>query len=273
QAFRNADLHADSDGPALSGVIHLAGRAGVRTSVENPWIYYETNVVGTLNLLECCRMLQVPKFVLASTSSVYGGSTTYPFCETMTTDQPLSPYAASKKAAETLIHSYHHLHGIDATCLRYFTVYGPAGRPDMSVFRFIRAIAEGETITVYGDGLQERDFTYVDDIARGTIAALKPVGCEAVNLGGDRPVSVATLIKRIENRLGKTANIRYSPAHPADGRKTWAKIDKAKQLFDWSPEVSIEDGLDRTVEWYLDHRDFASQIDVRENVLTNSKAA
>ena len=157
----------------LSAVVNLAARAGVRQSVENPWVYYETNVTGTLNLLELCREYGGKKFVLASTSSLYGANNPRPFCEDADTDEPLSPYAASKKAAETLCYTYYYLYGLDVTVLRYFTVYGPAGRPDMSLFRFVQWISEGRPVIVYGDGTQERDFTYVDDIARGTLAALK----------------------------------------------------------------------------------------------------
>jgi len=181
---------AERGGPPFDAVLNLAARAGVRPSVENPWVYFEANVAGTLNLLEMCRRRGVGKFLLASTSSVYGAHNPTPFREDADTSRPLSPYAASKKAAETLAYAYHRLHGIDVSIPRYFTVSGPAGRPDMSVFRFIRRIAEGEPIVVFGDGLQSRDFTYVDDIARGTVAALRHVGHEIFNLGGARPVPV-----------------------------------------------------------------------------------
>ena len=172
--------------PPFAAVVNLAARAGVRPSVANPWVYYQANCIGTLNLLEMCRRSGVRKFLLASTSSLYGKHNQVPYREDADTNRPLSPYAASKKAAETLAFSYHHLHGLDISIPRYFTVYGPAGRPDMSVFRFIRRIAEGEPIVVFGDGTQSRDFTFVDDIARGTIAALRPLGYEVINLGGDR---------------------------------------------------------------------------------------
>jgi len=160
---------------SLAAVVNLAARAGVRQSVENPWIYFNTNVTGTLNLLELCREFNVKKFVLASSSSVYGKDNPMPYREDTNTDHPLSPYAASKKAAEALCYTYHYLYGIDVTVLRYFTVYGPAGRPGMSLFRFVQWISEGRPVIVYGDGEQSRDFTYVDDIAQGTIAALKPL--------------------------------------------------------------------------------------------------
>jgi len=174
--------------------IHLAARAGVRYSVENPWIYLDTNVTGTLNLLELCRHSGTQKFVAASSSSVYGNSSAEIFHEDQRTDFPCSPYAASKKAAEALIFSYHHLYGIDVSVLRFFTVYGPAGRPDMSILRFIHAIAEEKPITLYGDGTQERDFTYCRDIASGVLASLRPVGYETFNLGGDHTYSVNQLI-------------------------------------------------------------------------------
>jgi len=164
----------DQPNRPFEAVINLAARAGVRQSVENPWIYFEANVTGTLNLLELCREFGIKKFVLASTSSLYGANDTRPFREDANTDGPLSPYAASKKSAEALCYSYHYLYGIDVTALRYFTVYGPAGRPDMSLFRFVQWISEGRPVIVFGDGRQSRDFTYVDDIARGTVAALKP---------------------------------------------------------------------------------------------------
>jgi nucleoside-diphosphate-sugar epimerase len=240
-------------------VVNLAARAGVRQSVENPWVYVATNTTGALNLLELCRQHGVRKYVLASTSSLYGNNER-PFREEMPTDRPLSPYAASKKGAETLCYTYHHLYGLDITVLRYFTVYGPAGRPDMSIFRFIRWIAEGEPIQVFGDGLQERDFTYVDDIARGTIAALKPLGYEIINLGGDRPVSLQWIIETLERLLGKQAVWQTQPMHPADVKATWADITKARTLLGWEPQVSVEEGLHRSVEWYLANRDWAKEV-------------
>jgi len=240
-------------------VVNLAARAGVRQSVQNPWVYVATNTTGALNLLELCRQHGIRKYVLASTSSLYGNNER-PFREDMPTDRPLSPYAASKKGAETMCYTYHHLYGLDITVLRYFTVYGPAGRPDMSIFRFIRWIAEGEPIQVFGDGLQERDFTYVDDIARGTIAALRPTGYEIINLGGDRPVSLKWIIENIEQLVGKQAMWQMQPMHPADVQATWADITKARTLLGWEPQVSIEEGLRRSVEWYFANRDWAKEV-------------
>ncbi len=241
------------------GVVNLAARAGVRQSVENPWVYISTNTTGALNLLELCRQHDIKKYVLASTSSLYG-TNERPFREDQPTDRPLSPYASSKKGAETLCYTYHHLYGLDITVLRYFTVYGPAGRPDMSIFRFIRWIAEGEPIQLFGDGLQERDFTYVDDIARGTIAGLKPLGYEIINLGGDRPVSLKWIIEKLEELIGKKAQWTQQPMHPADVKATWADITKARTLLGWEPQISLEEGLKRSVEWYFANRDWAREV-------------
>lgn len=192
--------------------------------------------------------------MLASSSSAYGGGNLVPFREDADTSRPLSPYAASKKAAETLAYTYYHLHGLDISIPRFFTVYGPAGRPDMSVFKFIKRIDAEMPIVVYGDGKQERDFTYVDDIARGVIAALRPLGYEIINLGSGRPVPLCDLIHQIGELLGKPVRIDYRPAHPADVRATWADVGKAKRLLDWSPEVSFPEGLRRTVDWHVENR-------------------
>jgi UDP-glucuronate 4-epimerase len=201
-----------------------------------------------------CHRFGVKKFLQASTSSLYGAHNPVPFREDADTNRPLSPYAASKKAAETLAFTYHYLYGLDVSIPRYFTVYGPAGRPDMSVFRFVRRIAEGEPIILLGDGTQERDFTYVDDIALGTIAALRPCGYEVINLGGDRPVRLSSIIDQIAALVGRQPQIDRRPAHPADVPATWADISKARRLLGWSPEVPVEDGLRRSVEWYRENR-------------------
>lgn len=246
----------------LDAVLNLAARAGVRASVEDPWTYYEANVVGTINMLELCRAWGVPKFVVASSSSVYGDSTAVPYREDQPVNRPISPYAASKEATETISYTYHHLHGIDVSALRYFTVYGPAGRPDMSVFRFVRAIAEGTPLTLYGDGTQQRDFTYVDDIARGTIAALAPVGYEVFNLGSDQPHSVQAMLELLSQLVGKTPIVERQLAHAADVPQTWADISKAKRLLGWAPQVSFEEGLAACVAWYRAEQEFASKLDL-----------
>jgi UDP-glucuronate 4-epimerase len=253
---------ATGDGPPYAAVVNLAARAGVRPSVTNPWVYYQANCDGTLNLLEMCRRSGVRKFLLASTSSLYGLHNVAPYREDADTNRPLSPYAASKKAAETIAYAYHHLHGLDISIPRYFTVYGPAGRPDMSVFRFIRRIAEGESIVVFGDGSQSRDFTFVEDIARGTIAALRPLGYEIINLGGDREVRLSWVIEEIARLLGKTPQIEYRPAHPADVPSTRADVSKAARLLGWRPEISIEEGLRRSVEWYFANRELARSLEL-----------
>ncbi|MCE5268830.1 MAG: GDP-mannose 4,6-dehydratase [Planctomycetaceae bacterium] len=256
-------LFKAADGnPPFAAVVNLAARAGVRQSVTNPWVYYEANCTGTLNLLDMCRRSGVRKFLLASTSSLYGKHNQVPYREDADTNRPLSPYTASKKAAEALAYSYHHLHGLDISIPRYFTVYGPAGRPDMSVFRFIRRIAEGESIVVFGDGTQSRDFTFVEDIARGTVAALRPLGYEIINLGGDRVVTLRSIIDQIAELLGKTPKIEYRPAHPADVPTSSADVSKAARLLGWRPQVSIEEGLRRSVEWYHANRDMARTLEL-----------
>ena len=243
----------------FDAVINLAARAGVRASVTDPWAYLDTNVKGTLNLLDCCREFAVGKFVLASTSSLYGLNE-MPFREADKTDSPLSPYSATKKGAEVLCYSYHYLYNIDISIPRYFTVYGPAGRPDMSIFIFIKKIDSGIPITVFGDGRQQRDFSYIDDIAEGTVKCLRPVGYEIFNLGNDKPVELMSVINRIEEILGKKAVIEFLPRHPADVFATWADIEKSKEKLDWYPKVPIDEGIRKTVEWYLQNREFVSSL-------------
>jgi UDP-glucuronate 4-epimerase len=257
---------AASKGSRFDAVINLAARAGVRQSVENPWVYFETNTTGTLNLLELCRNFEVPKFVLASTSSLYGASNAMPYQEDGNSDRPLSPYAASKKAAETLCYTYHYLYGIDVTVFRYFTVYGPAGRPDMSLFRFVQWISEEKPVTVFGDGEQSRDFTYVDDIARGTIAGLRPLGYEVINLGSDAPLVLMDSIHLIEQLVGKQANLDFRSGHRADVKATWADISKAERLLGWRPQMDVSNGIRNLVAWYMENRQWASHIVTDENL-------
>lgn len=251
---------APLEGQSFDAALNLAARAGVRQSTENPWVYIDTNVTGTLNVLEFCRRNRIGKFALSSTSSLYGANNPLPYSETANTDRPLSPYAASKKGAEAMCYSYHHLYGIDVTVYRYFTVYGPAGRPDMSVFRFIQWIDKDLPVTVFGDGGQSRDFTYVDDIARGTIAGLKPVGYDVFNLGSDRPVQLMDMLRSVERRLGKQAKIEYRDAHPADVPATWADISKAREVLGWEPHISYEQGVDAAVDWYRANHGLAQSI-------------
>jgi nucleoside-diphosphate-sugar epimerase len=241
-------------------VLNLAARAGVRYSMENPHVYLTTNTHGTLNILECMRKYGVKKQVLASTSSLYAGCA-MPFTEDLPVNTPLSPYAATKKAAELLSYSYYKLYGLDTTVVRYFTVFGPAGRPDMSIFRFIKWIDAGQPLELMGDGTQSRDFTYVDDIARGTIAAAKPLGYEIINLGGGRnPITLQTVIAFIEKSLGKKALYHHQPFHIADIKETWADISKAERCLGWKPQVSPEDGFQRSVDWYLANKSWCQQV-------------
>ncbi len=244
----------------FDAVLHLAARAGVRASVANPHLFYETNVMGTLNLLELCRQVGIPKFVLASTSSVYGANAPLPTPETADSSHPLQPYAASKKAAETLAHAYHALCNLDVTVVRYFTVYGPAGRPDMSMFRFTQWICEGRPVQVYGDGSQSRGFTYVDDIAHGTIAALCPLGYEIINLGGHEVITVNDLIALLERLIGKKAKVQYGPPNPADMQTNWADTAKAHALLGWSPQHDLERGVAELVHWYQTERAWVKEI-------------
>ncbi len=188
--------------PGFDAVINLAARAGVRDSVRDPWVYVDANMTGTLNLLELCRQHNIPKFVFASTSSIYGDDAPLPTPETADSSRPLQPYAASKKGAEAMCYAYHYLHSIDVSVVRYFTVYGPAGRPNMSMFRFVQWISEGKPLRLNGDGEQKRGFTYIDDIARGTILALKTVGYEIINLGGHESISINKLIEMLEEDYG-----------------------------------------------------------------------
>jgi len=247
--------------PDMAGVINLAARAGVRTSLTDPWVYLDTNTVGTLNLLELCRRKGIGKFVLASTSSLYAEVSEPPFSETDDTDHPLQPYAASKKGAESLAHAYHHLYDIDVTVLRYFTVYGPAGRPDMVMFRFCQWIAEGKPVVINGDGEQSRGFTYLDDIARGTIQALKPVGFATINLGGHEVITINTLIEMLEQRIGKHAQVTHAPFHLADVRTNQADVTRAGEILGWAPLVDLEEGVTQLVDWYMQEREWASQVE------------
>lgn len=251
-------------GRRFAAVLNLAARAGVRQSVANPWVYQATNVEGTLNLLDLCQRHGIPRFILASTSSLYGGHNPIPFREDADVTRPLSPYAASKLAAEAIAHAYHHLFGLNVVALRFFTVYGPAGRPDMSVFRFVRSISEGDPIVVFGDGSQERDFTYVDDIARGVCAALNLEGHHTINLGSDRPVKLRTMIEVISNLVGREAKTEHRPMHPADVPATWADITRARTRLDWSPKVSFEDGIRAAVDWYRAERSWAKDLSLGE---------
>jgi len=244
----------------FDGVINLAARAGVRASVKDPWVYVESNMIGTLNMLEICRQTGTKKFIIASTSSIYGEDPPYPTPESASSSEPLQPYAASKKGAEAMCHAYHHLYGIDVTVVRFFTVYGPAGRPDLSIFRFVKWISEGQPVRVNGNGEQSRGFTYIDDIARGVIAALRPLNYEVINLGGHEVITINNLIKLIEEVVGRKAIIEYGPPDLADMRSNWADVTKAGELLGWEPQFNMRSGIEKLVAWYNAEREWASQI-------------
>lgn len=246
--------------PDCQAVIHLAARAGVRQAVEMPEIYVQTNTAGTLNVLEWCRKMGVKKMVMASTSSIYGANPPLPTPEDADSSHPLQIYAASKKAAEVMAHTYHHLFGLDATIVRFFTVYGPAGRPDMVMFRFAQWVAEGKPVQITGDGSQMRGFTNLEDIADGVILALKPLGYEIINLGGHETITIAELLEKIEQRVGKKARVEYIPRHPADVEANWADVTKAKTMLGWQPRVGLDEGITGLVNWYMEQRSWASQV-------------
>ncbi|HII30033.1 TPA: NAD-dependent epimerase/dehydratase family protein [Candidatus Woesearchaeota archaeon] len=234
-------------------VMHLAAMAGVRPSIERPLLYEEVNVRGALNILELCRCLKVKRLVFASSSSVYGNCRRAPFCE----DEPLmpiSPYAATKLAGEALCHTYHHLYGLSIICLRFFTVYGPRGRPDMAVYRFTDRIYNGREVELYGRG-SSRDYTYIGDIVNGVKAAMKcKRGFEIINLGNSNPIKLSYLISLIEGCLKKKAKKKLASSQPGDVMTTYASIDKARRILGYKPRVKIEEGIRLFVEWYLSER-------------------
>jgi UDP-glucuronate 4-epimerase len=235
----------------LDAIVHLAARAGVRPSIELPKLYADVNVSGTVEVLELARRREVPRFVFASSSSVYGEREGSPFREEDNVDHPISPYAATKKAGELIGYTYHHLYGLPIFCLRFFTVYGPRQRPEMAIHKFARAIAEGEPITLYGDGTSRRDYTYIDDIVAGVVAAIDRVkGYRIYNLGNHRTVELRELIRLIEEDLGKKANVKHMPAQPGDVPLTCADIQRAQEELGYNPGVPIERGLELFVEWF-----------------------
>ncbi len=235
----------------ITKIIHLAARAGVRPSIEKPLWYRDTNVSGTLNLLELAKQYRVKNFVFASSSSVYGKNKKIPFSEDDNVDCPISPYAASKKACELFCYTYSHLCKINITCLRFFTVYGPRGRPDMIPFKFTDMISKGKPIPVFGDGASKRDYTYVSDIIDGVIAALgKPHKFEIINIGNNKPIELRYFISIIEKLLNKKAKIKRLPFPAGDVPLTFADITKAARLLNYNPKTTIEEGMKKTIEWY-----------------------
>jgi len=241
----------------ITCVIHLAARAGVRQSLKEPLLYEETNIRGTLNILECLRKYKVKNYIFASSSSVYGNNKKVPFSENDSVDSPISPYAATKRAAELLNNTYHYLYKINTINLRLFTVYGPRQRPDLAIHKFTKRIFEGRPIEIYGDGTSSRDYTYIKDTVNGIMGALDFLLCnedkkifEIINLGNSHPVSLSKLIKLIQNITGKKAKIRRLPMQPGDVEKTYADISKAKRILGFCPEIKIEDGIAEFVQWY-----------------------
>jgi UDP-glucuronate 4-epimerase len=232
-------------------IVHLAARAGVRASIKTPLLYEEVNCCGTLNMLEFAREHAVGRLVFGSTSSVYGARSAIPFSEDDQADRPISPYAATKRSCELLCHAWHHLHGVQVTCLRFFTVYGPRQRPEMAIRRFTRKIFLGEPIEVYGDGTSRRDYTYVDDIMDGLLKAIDtPFPFEIINLGESRTIELKSLITALENAIGRKAALKTLPDQPGDVPMTCADIRKARELLDYNPRVLIEEGVQRFVDWY-----------------------
>ncbi len=245
-------------------VCHQAAQAGVRYAGTVPFKYARTNFNGTLNLLELARMFKIKGMVLASSSSVYGDTQQFPLKEEQMTDKPVSLYAATKKSGELIAHAYHRLYNTPITCLRYFTVYGPWGRPDMAYFKFTKSILNGEPIDVYGQGDMERDFTYIDDIVDGVVQAIqKNNSWEIINLGQGNPDSLGKFIGLIEQNLGKEAVKNYLPMQPGDMRRTYADINKAKELLDWQPKVRLEDGMKRFLDWYVNFHNETNNDNVR----------
>jgi UDP-glucuronate 4-epimerase len=261
--FQKLDISERADVeklPAFEAIINLAARAGVRDSIEDPWTFIESNLTGTLNLLELARQRGIKKFIQASTAGIYGANPPLPTPENAESDHPLQPYAASKKSAEVLCYSYYFMHSLDVTVLRYFTVYGPAGRPDMVMFRFAKWISEGQPVHLYGTGDQSRGFTFLDDIARGTILALRPMGYEIINLGGHETITINQMISMLEELTGKKAQVMRHPAHRADILANWADISKAKRLLGWEPQMDLVEGMKHMVDWYRAEREWVKEV-------------
>ena len=258
--FKNIDIANRNDLKKIfknflpNKVINLAAQAGVRYSIENPYTYVESNIVGFLNIIELCRNNDVEGLIYASSSSVYGGNKKIPFDIDDRVDKPISLYAATKRSNELIAHSYSHLYGLNTTGLRFFTVYGPWGRPDMAMYIFTKNILEGKPIHVYNNGQMKRDFTYIDDIVSGTNAAIKNnYQCEVFNLGNNRSEELMDIIELIEKRLNKKAIIEYFPMQLGDVRESFANIEKSEKLLHYKPKTNVEKGLKRFIDWYLNY--------------------
>lgn len=248
--IRDAEAMDKSVSADIDIIVHLAARAGVRPSIEQPLLYANVNINGTVVLLEAAKKHNVTKFIFGSSSSVYGNNEKVPFSEDDNVDLPISPYAATKKCCELICHTYYSLYGIDMTCLRYFTVYGPRQRPDLAIHKFARLIEQDKPIPVFGDGSMMRDFTYIDDIIDGTVAAVeKCAGFNIYNLGESEPIVINDLITYLEQALGKKAKKQYLPPQPGDVERTFADITKAKADLGYNPSTSIKEGLEKFVNW------------------------
>lgn len=240
----------------IDSIVHLAAMAGVRPSIQNPVLYYDVNITGTLNLLEKCKENNIKQFVFASSSSVYGNNEKIPFMERDIVDNPISPYAATKKSGELLCHTYHHLFDMNVACLRFFTVYGPRQRPDLAIHKFTNLIIEGKDIPFYGDGTTSRDYTYIDDIINGIIGSIDYIDTDekvfnVFNLGGDKTVSLLEMIETIENALYKKSNLNKMPMQPGDVNRTCADITHSKKLIGYNPQTKFEEGIRKFIKWKI----------------------
>jgi UDP-glucuronate 4-epimerase len=251
---------ADAGAQQIDVIVHLAARAGVRPSIEEPLLYSQVNLDGTVAVLELARALGVQRFVFGSSSSVYGNNPKVPFSERDAVDHPISPYAATKRAGELLCHTYHHLYRLSTVCLRFFTVYGPRQRPDLAIHKFARLMAAGEPIPVFGDGSTERDYTYIDDILQGVVGAIERTDgseplFEIVNLGESRTTTLSRLVELLAEALQVAPQIRRLPLQPGDVQRTFADVSRARELLGYAPTTPVEDGIPRFVEWFRENAD------------------
>lgn len=241
----------------IDTIVHLAARAGVRPSIQDPPLYQKVNVQGTVNLLEAAKDFGVQKFIFASSSSVYGRNKKVPFSEADVVDHPISPYAASKKAGELVCYTYHHLYALPVTCLRFFTVYGPRQRPDMAIHKFTKRIFQQDKIALYGDGRSRRDYTYITDIIQGICKSIdRCTGYHIYNLGESKTIELLTLVELISTALGKKADIGFLPQQAGDVPVTFADISKAREELGYRPQVEIEQGIEKFVRWFTDFARF-----------------
>ena len=254
--IRDNDFLKEVFSNKIDSVMHLAAMAGVRPSIQNPSLYYDVNITGTVNLLERCRENGIKQFVFASSSSVYGNNKKIPFSESDRVDNPISPYAATKKSGELLCHTYHHLFDMNIACLRFFTVYGPRQRPDLAINKFTTLIMEDKEIPFYGDGTTSRDYTYVEDIVSGIVSSINYVNkkekvFEIFNIGGDKTVSLNEMVKTIEDVLGKKAKLNKLPMQPGDVNRTCADISYSKKIIGYNPKTTFKEGIRKFIEWKL----------------------